>query len=134
MLLAAGTFGAEGQYDIVRATFADGGFVPRIPPQRIGGGVFWRNDRWLARVNLLHAVAQTDVAENETPTGSYNDLKAELSYRHAFRTAQFGPQEPVLGITGSNLLNEDMRNHVSFRKNEVLLPGRSVRGFATLRF
>ena len=33
-----GFFGVEGQYDIVRATFTDGTNVPRIPPQRIGGG------------------------------------------------------------------------------------------------
>ena len=34
-----GFWGVDGQYDFVRATFADGSNVPRIPPQRIGGGV-----------------------------------------------------------------------------------------------
>ena len=38
-----GLFGIEGQYDIVRATFEDGTNVPRIPPQRLGGGVFYRD-------------------------------------------------------------------------------------------
>jgi iron complex outermembrane receptor protein len=43
----AGQFGIEGQYDIVRATFTDGTNVPRIPPQRVGGGVYYRDANWL---------------------------------------------------------------------------------------
>jgi iron complex outermembrane receptor protein len=38
------------------------------------------------------------------------------------------------GITGNNLLNEDIRNSASFKKDEVLLPGRNFRLFATARF
>ncbi len=57
-----GFFGVDGQYDIVRATFTDGSNVPRIPPQRLGGGVYFRSAEWLARVSLLHAFAQNAVA------------------------------------------------------------------------
>ena len=72
-----GLFGIEGQYDIVRATFKDGTNVPRIPPQRLGGGVFYRDANWLMRVNLLHAFAQNDVAViAETPTPGYNLLES----------------------------------------------------------
>ncbi len=37
-----GTWGIDGQYDFVRATFEDaaGGNVPRIPPHRAGAGVY----------------------------------------------------------------------------------------------
>ena len=42
-----GFWGVDGQYDIVRATFTDGTNVPRIPPQRLGGGVYFRNAEWL---------------------------------------------------------------------------------------
>ena len=49
---------------------------------RVGGGVYWRDAEWLARVNLLHAFAQNDIAPiGETPTSGYNDLRAELSYQ-----------------------------------------------------
>jgi iron complex outermembrane receptor protein len=44
------------------------------------------------------------------------------------------PREVTLGIVGNNLLNEDIRNHVSYTKNEVLMPGASVRAFANVRF
>ena len=62
MPLAGGTFGIENQFDVVRATFTDGTNVPRIPPVRVGGGVFWRDAHWFARVNLLHAFSQNDIA------------------------------------------------------------------------
>ena len=62
--MGRGFWGIDGQYDIVRATFADGSNVPRIPPVRIGAGVFWRDANWLMRVNLLHAFTQNDIADS----------------------------------------------------------------------
>ena len=130
-----GMFGIEGQYDIVRATFDDGSNVPRIPPQRVGGGVFYRDANWLMRVNLLHAFAQNDVAViAETPTPGYNLLKAEVSYKTKLDASWFGAREMTVGLTGNNLLNENIRNSVSYNKNEVLLPGIGVRAFANLKF
>ena len=134
MPLAGGTFGVENQFDVVRATFTDGTNVPRIPPVRVGGGVYWRDAHWFARVNLLHAFDQTQTATSgETPTDGYNLLKAELTYTTPLRPNDFGARFLTLGITGNNLLNDDIRNHVSFKKDEVLMPGRGVRFFATLR-
>ena len=40
----------------------------------------------------------------------------------------------TIGLTGTNLLNQNIRNSVSYTKDEVLLPGASVRAFANLRF
>lgn len=137
--VGSGMLGIDGQYDIVRARFDDGSAVPRIPPQRLGGGVWWRNDAWFARVGLLHAFAQNNLAENETPTDGYNLLKAELSYTYKRAKSEsamspFGPQEITIGLVGDNLLNDDVRNHVSFRKDEVLQPGRGVKLFANVKF
>ena len=130
-----GMFGIERQYDIVRATFDDGTNVPRIPPLRLGGGVFWRDANWLARVNLLHAFAQNDIAViGETPTAGYNLLKAEISYKTKLDASWFGAREMTVGLVGNNLLNENIRNHVSYTKDEVLLPGIGVRAFANLKF
>jgi iron complex outermembrane receptor protein len=132
--LGNGMFGIENQFDVVRATFADDTNVPRIPPVRAGGGVFWRNENWLARVYVLHAFPQHKIADTgETSTGGYNLLRAEISYRRQFME-NGKPRELVLGLAGDNLLNEDVRNHVSFKKDEVLMPGRSVRGFARVTF
>jgi len=130
-----GLFGIEGQYDIVRATFEDGTNVPRIPPQRLGGGVYYRDANWFARVNLLHAFAQNNIAViGETPTAAYNLLKAEVSYRTKLDPSWFGAREMTVGLVGNNLLNEDIRNHVSYTKDQVLMPGLGVRAFANLKF
>src|SRR4051794_4238102 len=130
-----GTWGIEDQFDIVRATFTDGTNVPRIPPVRIGGGLFWRDANWLVRVNLLHAFAQNDIAViAETPTPGYNLLKAEISYKTKLDPNWFGAREMLVGLVGNNLLNENIRNSVSYTKDEVLLPGIGVRAFANLRF
>lgn len=131
--IAGGTFGIEGQYDFVHARFADGTHVPRIPPHRLGGGLTWRSDTWFARVTLLHAFAQTRIAAEETATPGYNLLNAELSYRMAMRAGS-GVRSVTFGLVGTNLLDETIRNHVSFRKDEVVMPGRSVRFFTTVRF
>jgi iron complex outermembrane recepter protein len=133
--LQGGIWGIENQFDVVRATFTDGTNVPRIPPVRLGGGVFWRDDNWLARINLLHAFAQNNVTViAETPTAGYNLLKAEVSYKTKLNPNAFGAREMLLGLVGNNLLNENIRNSVSYTKDEVLMPGIGVRAFANFKF
>lgn len=127
-----GVFGFENQFDVVRATFFGGGNVPRIPPVRLGGGFFYRDSNWVARINLLHAFAQNNVAPYETTTAGYNLLKAEISYRTTLDA--LGRRELMMGVSGNNLLNEQIRNSVSFRKDQILLPGANLRFFANLTF
>ncbi|HEU4805233.1 MAG TPA: TonB-dependent receptor [Nitrobacter sp.] len=130
-----GLFGIEGQYDIVRATFTDGTNVPRIPPQRAGGGIYYHDANWLARVNLLHAFAQNDVSEVETTTPGYNRLRAEVSYTTTLaKNDWWGAQKVTVGLVGDNLLNERIRNAVAYNKDQVLLPGLSVRLFANVKY
>jgi len=130
-----GTWGIEDQFDIVRATFADGTNVPRIPPVRVGGGLFWRDANWLTRINLLHAFGQNDIATiGETPTPGYNLLKAEISYNTMLDPRIYGAKEMTVGLAGNNLLNENIRNASSYNKDEVLMPGLNVRAFANLKF
>jgi iron complex outermembrane recepter protein len=133
--LNGGIWGIEDQFDIVRATFSDGTNVPRIPPVRAGGGVYWRDANWFMRVNLLHAFAQNDIAViGETPTAGYNLLKAEVTYKTKLDPSWIGAREMTIGLVGNNLLNENIRNSVSYTKDEVLMPGIGVRAFANLKF
>ncbi len=117
----------------MHAKFDDGEFVPRMPPHRLGGGLYYRDAAWVARASLLHAFRQNEIATNETPTSSYSLLNAELSY--TIRGAAEGGIVPVttIGIKGENLLDDDVRNSASFKKDEILLPGASVRLFADVK-
>jgi len=134
--LGVGMAGIENQFDVVRATFSDGTNVPRIPPLRIGGGVYWRDANWLVRVKLLHAFAQNNIAPiAETTTPGYDDLRAELSYKWKPANPKASDLSEVsVGVSGSNLLNRDIRNSVSYSKDEVLMPGASVRLFTTVKY
>lgn len=129
-----GVWGLAGRYDLVRAQFEGGENVPRIAPQRLGGGIYYRDAALRARIDLLHAFRQDDIGANETATSGYDLLSAEVSY--TFRLTQSGVIQPelIVGVKGENLLDDDVRNHVSFKKDEVLLPGQSVRAFGILRF
>jgi len=133
--LGSGMFGVEGQADVVRATFADGSNVPRIPPVRAGGGLFWRDANWFARINMLHAFAQNDISDvAETPTNGYNLLKAEVSYKTLLDPRIYGAKEMTVGLVGNNLLNENIRYSTSYNKDNVLQPGLNVRAFASVKF
>jgi iron complex outermembrane receptor protein len=132
--LSDGMLGIDTQFDVVRATFADGSNVPRIAPMRVGGGVWWRSAEWYARLGVLHAFTQNDIALNETSTAGHNLLKAEVSYTHTFAKVDGGLRDITFGVTGDNLLDEQVRNHISFKKAEVLQPGRGVRLFTSMRF
>jgi len=132
--LANGLFGVDGQFDTLRATFTDGSNVPQMPPMRVGGGAYWRNDNWYARMGLLHAFAQTDVGQFETPTAGYNLLRAEIVYRKYLEYSPWGPVEITTGMSGDNLLNVDIRNSTQFHKDEILLPGRNFKFFLNVKY
>jgi iron complex outermembrane receptor protein len=133
--VATGIFGVDGQYDFVRATFAaDGSNVPRMPPMRLGGGAYWRNDNWFVRMGLLHAFGQSDLGVNDTPTAGYNLLKVQIEKKQYWRYSPWGPTEITTGLVGDNLLDIDVRNSVQFHKDEILQPGRSVKVFMNAKF
>jgi iron complex outermembrane receptor protein len=133
--LATGMFGVDGQYDFVRATFAaDGSNVPRMPPMRVGGGAYWRADDWFVRMGLLHAFGQYDLGVNETPTAGYNLLKLQIENTRFYQNSPWGPTLITTGLTGDNLLDVDVRNHVQFHKDEILMPGRSIKLFMNAKF
>ncbi len=132
--VATGIFGVDGQYDFVRATFTDGSNVPRMPPMRLGGGTYWRNDNWFVRMGLLHAFGQSDLGQNDTPTAGYNLLKMEISNKQYWRDSPWGAAEITTGLVGDNLLDVDVRNSVQFHKDEILMPGRSIKFFMNAKF
>ncbi len=128
-----GVWGVEGQYDFVNARFDNGENVPRIPPHRLGGALYYRDGAWFARAGLLHAFDQDRIALNETPTNGYTLISAELSYTTKLDTSHGVSPEVTVGIKGENLGDEEVRVHSSFKKNEVLQPGASVRVFGTVK-
>jgi iron complex outermembrane receptor protein len=113
-------WGIDARYDFVHATFDDaaGGNVPRVAPHRAGAGVYYRGPSWFARLGFLHAFDQDRIGENETTTKGYTLLNADLAY--TFKAGRPGGVAPemTIGLRAENLLDDDVRNHVSFKKDE----------------
>ena len=66
---------------------------------------------------------------------AWNDLRAEVSHTWApVKPKADELSEMTLGLVGTNLLNQDIRNSVSYSKDEVLMPGASVRVFARVLY
>ena len=107
--------------DVVEAELDRGGYLPRIPPLRLGAGLHYHSERWSAMAEVRWVDDQTDVATNETPTDGYTFLNASVSHRFIF-----GNQILDLLLRGRNLTDEDARAHTSFLKNAAPLPGRDV--------
>ncbi|MCH9695550.1 MAG: TonB-dependent receptor [Gammaproteobacteria bacterium] len=107
--------------DLVRAEERNSGnYLPRIPPLRYGIGLHYTLDRIGAMVEATFHSRQKKTAPRELPTNDYTMLKAELSY---------ALENPNLFafIQGTNLTDEDARQHASPLKDTVPLPGRSLR-------
>ena len=129
-----GVWGVDAQYDFVRAQFADGENVPRIPPHRLGGGVYYHDANWLARVGALHAFEQDEFGLNEIATPGYTLISAELSYTTLVEAPDGTASQVTVGIKGENLADDEVLNHTSFnRREEVLQPGASVRAFGIVK-
>jgi iron complex outermembrane receptor protein len=131
--LLGGRFGVDGRFDFVRARFLDGvdRNLPRITPIRWGGGVYYLSEVFDARVGFVRTEAQENIGAFETATNNFTYLNASFAYRLGLLDDRI-PTE--LTLTARNLTDVRGRNHISFNKDEVLLPGRDVRFGLRVRF
>ena len=130
-----GVWGIDGRYDFVNARFEGGENVPRIPPHRLGGGLYYRDANWLARGGVLHAFDQDRIGINEIGTPGYTLVSAEVSYTSLMQGIGGTPQQITIGVKGENLADDEVLNHASFqRRQDVLLPGANVRVFGSIKF
>jgi iron complex outermembrane recepter protein len=95
-------------------------YLPRISPLRLGGGLDYRLGSWNARVDVLHAFKQNDVADNELKTDGYTNLSALLAYKLPVK------YHVELFAKANNLLNDEIREHASFLKDISPAGSRSI--------
>ena len=126
--LASGTLDLRYSRDEVSATFDDGHDVPRITPARNTYSLAYSKDTMVFKLMLKDVEKQNDIGEGETATDGYQMLDLRLT--KTFDLQYWSPSKNVksnLKVTlfGRNLLDEAARNHSSFVKNEVPLPGKN---------
>jgi len=73
-------------------------------------------------VNLIHSEEQNDFSSIETSTNSYTDLGVKYSNKMQVNKMY----DLTLNLFANNLLDQTIRNHASFVKAHVPLPGSSL--------
>jgi iron complex outermembrane receptor protein len=109
------------QADYVHAEDSSGEPLPRITPFRYGISLNYESEHWLASIEGWRVDAQNRVAEFETTTPGYTFLNASIGYKF-----QWGHTYNYLFARGTNLLDAEARDHLSFLKEVLPLPGRGV--------
>jgi iron complex outermembrane receptor protein len=110
------------QADYVHAEDADTGEpLPRITPFRYGASLNYESEHWIASIEGQRVNDQNRVAQFETSTPGYTFLNVSLGYKF-----QWGRTYNFLYVRGTNLTDEEGRDHLSFLKEVMPLPGRGV--------
>jgi iron complex outermembrane receptor protein len=106
--------------DMVRATFDDGGYLPRIPAKRLGTRLNTYVGHFDAELEYYRSFAQDQIAGFEDRTAAYDMANVTVSYRLR------GDQRYTFYVRGNNLLGEEVFNHSSFLASTVPEPGRNL--------
>jgi iron complex outermembrane receptor protein len=109
------------QADYVHAEDSSGEPLPRITPFRYGISLNYESEHWLASIEGWRVDAQNRVAQFETTTPGYTFLNASVGYKFQWRRTY-----NYLYARGTNLLDAEARDHLSFLKEVLPLPGRGV--------
>lgn len=119
---------ADALAEYVRAT-SDFGSLPRIPPLSILAGFEAESPQLMLRMEYDYAASQSKHTLFELPTDSYGLVNLFVNWRI------FADERPLsLNISALNLFDEEARQHASFLKDQVPLPGRNFRIALTHRF
>lgn len=104
--------------------------LPRIPPFRLGGQAELAYKNWYAGLLLRHSFDQNDTAPNETETDGFTELEADIGY-----VFDLGSGVRLTAFArANNLLDEEIRHHTSFIKDEAPRPGRNFTIGARVEF
>lgn len=107
--------------DEVDAEFTNGGDVPRIVPARNMFTARYTVNDFSAKLLVKDVERQTRVAPGESTTDGFTLVNADASWSYGFTDSG----RLTLTAFARNLTDEVARNHASFVKEQVPLPGRN---------
>lgn len=137
-LSASATVAHIGGFDLITDGVADyvhakidngGGFIPRIPPLRLLGGLKAKSETLDLGAEVEWTNSQNKVAAFETPSASFTMVNATAAWR------PLGKEGGVtLLASANNLFDVNARRHASYTKDFVPLSGRDFRISAKFSF
>jgi iron complex outermembrane receptor protein len=107
--------------DEISGEFSGGGNIPRLNPARNIFKLKYSQDNTIFGLMFKDVEKQNDIGLAETNTDGYQMLNAKLSRRFDLG----GQGDLTVSLFGNNLLDEVARNHSSYVKTQVPLPGKN---------
>ena len=121
IILSSGELTFSFGRDDLSGEFSSGGNIPRLNPARNIFKLKYFKDDMSIGLNFKDVEKQNDIGANEIATSGYQMFNANLT-----KSINLGNEgELTLTFFGNNLLDESARNHSSFVKSQVPLPGRN---------
>jgi iron complex outermembrane receptor protein len=106
--------------DDISGVFDNNTYIPRVNPAKNVLSLKYENQKNDAyHLDFIYTESQGDMSSIETKTNSHVDLDIGYSKKIIFDSHK----DLIINIYGNNILNNTVRNHSSFVKNEVPMPG-----------
>lgn len=121
------SIGLDLSADYLNAS-SDLGPPARMPPPAVTARLTYLSERLETFVEVRSVAHQDRIAPFELPTDSHTLVNAGLTWRPR------GADRLRLYVEGRNLTDETVREHVSFVKDILVQPGRSLRAGVAARF
>ena len=106
--------------DMVKSELDTGENLPRLAPARIGAGLVVFSDEWKASISFTEVAKQNDTFPGESETAGYSRVDLYSDYHFHINRLEL-----TVFLKGNNLLDEEIRNHVSFLKDYTPEAGRN---------
>jgi iron complex outermembrane receptor protein len=96
-------------------------YLPRISPMRVGSVLTYQISKIGFNFDTYYVFEQSNTAPHESKTGDYFMVDSGLDY-----LLDNSSTPTSIFIQGTNLLDEEARNHISFTKDKIAMQGRSL--------
>ena len=116
--------------DSISGEFKDGNNIPRMIPARNMYSISYSENDLELKLNLKDVQEQDNISEGETKTEGYEMLDLRINKTYSLNSES----DLSISLFANNVLDEVARNHSSFVKDEVPLPGRNFGVKFNLRF
>ena len=119
--MARGNLTLSFARDSVSGKFKEGNNIPRMIPARNIYSISYSGNSFELKLNLKDVQEQDNISEGETKTEGYEMLDLQIN-----KTFNLNNENDLrISFFANNVLDDVARNHSSFVKDEVPLPGRN---------
>ncbi len=108
--------------DFVHARFNNGDVIPRMPATSANIGIDYMTEKFDVGADVRFVGSKTNTAAGILPTDDYTNIDVSVTWR------PFGEERDLnVRLQALNIANSEQRQHTSFLKDLLPMPGRNFR-------